>query len=240
LELTLNKVDRFDPASASKTFTIGFPSAVLESVVLPKLLRNVFKLAPRVDISAVRAERHELESELSAGTLDAAIDMLMPLSEDIRRQRLRGEWYVVVARRNHPSVRAGLDMTTYLEQDHIQASARRRGLSMEDFELGRHNLRRRIRLRCQHYFAACQVVSETDLILTMPESYARIINPQFNNQLLPFPLKVPVFDTFLYWHVNAENDPANAWLRQQLINAAQDVSATVATRRSSGKRQLMV
>jgi len=65
-------------------------------------------------------------------------------------------------------------------------------------------------LRCQHYFAARNAVSETDLVFTMPERYARIINAHFKNRLLPFPLEVPVFDTCPYWHANEEGDPANA------------------------------
>ena len=73
---------------------------------------------------------------------------------------------------------------------HIAVSSRRRGLTAEDFELSLHNLRRRVRLRCQHYFVACHVVSETDLVLTMPERYARTINAQFRNRLLPFPLQL--------------------------------------------------
>ena len=63
------------------------------------------------------------------------------------------------------------------------------------------------------------MVSETDLLLTMPQRYARVLNAQFRNQLLAFPLKVPAFDTYLYWHANADSDPANAWLRQQLMHA---------------------
>jgi DNA-binding transcriptional LysR family regulator len=221
LEVTLSKVDRFDPSSAAKRFTVGMRD-VLEQAALPILMRHIARAAPRVDISIVRAERRELESELAAGTLDAAIDVLLPLPEEIRRQRLGREWLTVVARRRHPKVRAGLTLDTYLAQEHILVSSRRRGLSAEDFELGRHNLRRRVRLRCQNYFAACHVVSETDLILTMPQRHARIINAQFRNQMLPFPLKVPVFDTYLYWHANADADPANEWLRGQLVASLRD------------------
>jgi DNA-binding transcriptional LysR family regulator len=216
LEVTLSRQDSFDAGSAIKRFTIGMRD-VLEAALLPELMRNVAKSAPRIDINSARAPRAELESELSAGTLDAAIDVLLPLPEEIRRQHLGAEYLVVVARRRHPRVRAGLDLDTYLAQEHILVSQRRRGMSAEDFELGRHNLRRRVRLRCLHYFAACRVASQTDLILTMPERYARIINAQFGNQLLPFPLKVPVYDTYLYWHANADSDPANIWLRQQLL-----------------------
>jgi DNA-binding transcriptional LysR family regulator len=216
LEVTLNTADRFDAGSAVKHFTVGMRD-VVESVVLPGLMRATARSAPRVDISIVRAERRELERELSAGTLDAAIDVLLPLPEEIRRQRLGAEWLTVVARRRHPKMRGELDLETYLAQQHILVSSRRRGLSAEDFELGRHNLRRRVRLRCQNYFAACRVVSETDLLLTMPTRYAHILNAQFNNRLLPFPLDAPAFDTYVYWHANAEADPANAWLRHQLL-----------------------
>jgi DNA-binding transcriptional LysR family regulator len=71
-------------------------------------------------------------------------------------------------------------------------------------------------LRCQHYFAACRVVSQTDMILTMPGRYASIANKQFGNQILPFPLDVPAFDVYLYWHANVDNDPANRWFREQV------------------------
>jgi DNA-binding transcriptional LysR family regulator len=103
----------------------------------------------------------------------------------------------------------------------VLASSRRRGPGLEDFELSRLGLQRRVRLRCQHYFAACRVVSATNLLLTMPERYARVANEQFRNQIFPLPLQMPAFDMYLYWHGNVDNDPANTWLRQQLAQAAQ-------------------
>ena len=51
----------------------------------------------------------------------------------------------------------------------------------------------------------------------MPERYARIVNEQFGNSLVPFPLDMPPLDGYLYWHANVDNDPANRWLRKQLI-----------------------
>jgi DNA-binding transcriptional LysR family regulator len=221
LEVTLSGMDRFDPATTVKRFTVGMRD-VLESAVLPALMRKIGDIAPHVDLSAVRVDRRDLEGELSAGTIDAALDVLLPLPEEIRRHPLGSEWLTVVTRKGHPAIGGELDLETYLNLEHIAVSSRRRGLTAEDFELGRHNLRRRIRLRCQHYFAACRVVSKTDLILTMPERYARIINAHFKNDLMPFPLKVPVFDTCLYWHANAEGDPASAWLRHQLLRTLLD------------------
>jgi len=46
----------------------------------------------------------------------------------------------------------------------------------------------------------------------MPE----IVKPTVRQSVLPFPLEVPDYDAYLYWHVNAEADPANQWLREQV------------------------
>jgi DNA-binding transcriptional LysR family regulator len=53
----------------------------------------------------------------------------------------------------------------------------------------------------------------------MPERYAKLLNTQFKNRLWPFPAEVPVLDVHLYWHESAENDPANRWLRQEIVEA---------------------
>jgi DNA-binding transcriptional LysR family regulator len=221
LEVTLNGLHAFDPETTSKRFNIALRD-VLEATILPPLIRRVRESAPLVDIAASHVERRELENELATGTLDGAIDVLLPLASDIMHTRIYQDSTVVVARKGHPDIDGALDIETYLKQDHILASSRRRGPGLEDFELSRFGLERHIRLRCQHYFAACRVVSQTDLVLTMPGRYAQIANQQFGNQILPFPLEVPAFDVFLYWHANVDADPANRWFREQVMQSIKD------------------
>jgi DNA-binding transcriptional LysR family regulator len=218
LEVTLNELETFDPASTKKRFTVAVRD-VFEATLLPPLLKQVQRLAPSVDVHAVQIERREVESELAAGTLDAALDVLLPLSDNVRRRRITVDRHVVVARKGHPAVRRGLTLATYLKQHHVLVSSRRAGPGLEDVELSRDGLSRRIRLRCQHYFAACRVVSQTDLILTMPGNYARVANRQFGNQVLPLPFSMPPLDAYLYWHANVENEPANRWLRAALTQS---------------------
>ena len=217
-EVTLNKLNRFDPATTEKEFTLALRD-VLESTVLPPLMVALEQAAPQAKVAAVQVDRRELESELQAGTLDCAIDVLLPLSPEIRHVRILADRTLVVARRGHPRLQGGITLDAYLEEEHILASSRRKGPGIEDFELSRLGLQRKIRLRCQHYFAACRVVSQTDLILTMPERYARVANQQFDNQLLALPLEMPAWDVYLYWHANVEDDPANKWLRERLTAA---------------------
>jgi DNA-binding transcriptional LysR family regulator len=216
LEVMLNEIEHFDPATTRKQFTIALRD-VLEATLLPPLMRHVCKEAPFVEIAAIRADRRSMEAELAAGTLDAAVDMLLPVSANIRHLQIEADRMVVLARKDHPQVGGTLDMQTYLAQDHVLVSSRRSGPGLEDMELSRLGFQRRISLRCQHYFAACRVVSETDLVLTMPDRYARIANQQFGNQVLSFPAEMLSLDAYLYWHANVENEPANRWLREQIL-----------------------
>lgn len=218
LEVTLNELESFDPASTQKRFTLAVRD-VFEAPLLPDLMRAIGRSAPAVDVAAVQVERRELESELASGTLDAALDVLLPLSDQIKRRRIRLDRMVVVARAGHPALKRGLNLATYLKQDHVLVSSRRSGPGLEDVELSRQGLSRRIRLRCQHYFAACRTVGETDLLLTMPGHYARIANKPFGNRILPLPFEMPALDAYLYWHANVDREPANRWLREKLIAA---------------------
>lgn len=219
-EVTLNGAERFDAATSERAFSLALRD-VLEASVLPPLMARVAQEAPSVGLNTLQVGRRELESELAAGTLDVAIDILLPLSNDIRRTLLATDQTVVLVRRDHPLVRGALDLDGYLKLEHIQTSSRRRGPGLEDFELSRLGLQRRVRLRCQHYFAACRAVSQTDLALTMPERLARVVNQQFGNQILPFPLTMPSLDIYLYWHANVDNDAASLWLRDQIRQAMQ-------------------
>ncbi|GJJ00602.1 transcriptional regulator [Duganella rhizosphaerae] len=219
-EVTLNGAERFDAATSERTFSLALRD-VLEASVLPPLMARVAHDAPTVGLNTLQVGRRELESELAAGSLDVAIDILLPLSNDIRRTLLATDQTVVLVRRDHPLVSGALDLDSYLKLEHIQTSSRRRGPGLEDFELSRMGLQRRVRLRCQHYFAACRAVSQTDLALTMPERLARVVNQQFGNQILPFPLTMPSLDIYLYWHANIDTDPASVWLREQVKQAMQ-------------------
>ncbi len=221
IEILLQDVNRFDPGSTPRRFTLGLRD-VMEPTLLPRLQQRVQATAPQLELESIQTERRSLESELASGRLDVALDILLPLSEKVCRRRIHFDRLVVVVRQSHPVLRPGLDLERYLQQDHILATVRRHGGGSEDLELSRLGLRRRIRLRCQHYFAALEVVRQSDLVLTMPEGYARAANRQQEFQILPFPLEQPPRDGYLYWHANVDTDPANAWLRGQLLDAFTD------------------
>lgn len=212
IESSLNRLQRFDPAASTRHFKIGMRH-VVESSGVPEFVRRVRAQAPHVQLSSLLHERQTLASALASGELDAALDMLLPPAPNVSHARLAGGRMVVAVRRDHPRVGNELDLATYLELEHVLASSRRSGPGLEDVALQRIGRERRVVLRCQHHWTACQVVASTDLVYTMAEHYAAAVNAALGNRLLPFPLDVPANELYLYWHANLDADPANRWLR---------------------------
>jgi DNA-binding transcriptional LysR family regulator len=216
LEQMLQRVGHFEPGSAQRCFTIAARESH-ELTFLPTLMARIASEASHVNIASVRIDRRDLEDDLQSGDIDLALDVALSLSNDVRRERIGAEPLVVLARADHPAVQGKLDIDTYMAASHILVTGRRRGGGYEDSVLNKLGLTRHIKMRCQHHGAASQVVSRSDLLLTMTRSQARIVNRQMNNQVVPFPLPAPPMETFLYWHANVDEDPASRWLRGQVL-----------------------
>ncbi|MEI7891573.1 MAG: LysR family transcriptional regulator [Myxococcales bacterium] len=207
---------RFVPFESRRTFHLGVAD-VLEATALPPLFRHLVKEAPAITVASVRTDRRKLESDLCSGSLDVAMDVLLVHSSAVKRACLVRDTLAVVVRQDHPAIAESPDLDTYLAQSHVLVSSRRQGPGLEDLELARIGRQRRIGLRCQHHFAACRVVEQTDLVLTMPKQYAQVLSAPFGHHVFPFPFPTEPLEVYLYWHVNADIDPANAWLRARLL-----------------------
>ena len=218
VQSAVNQFHAFDPANQRKTYSLALRD-ILESTFLPQLM-NRLEGFPDLEISSQRIPRRDMETQLAAGKLDFAVDVLLPVSKQTAHERLRRDRLVVLARTGHPLTEGSLTMERYLEAQHVLVSSRTEGPGIEDFELSRFGVQRQIRLRCQHYYAACRVVENSDLLLTMPETYARIIAERSDVRILTPPVDLPAIDVHLYWHKAYEREPALLWFREQLRQIA--------------------
>lgn len=221
----------FDPASHKRVFKVALRD-VLEAVVLPPLMAELERLGAPIEIHSVRSDRSDVEGELRRGVIDLAVDAFFPVSDEIQQCNVLQDPLLVVARHGHPAVNGQLDLDTYLTQRHVAVSMRRSGPALADVELNRLGHRRQIALRCQHYFAAWRVVSQTNLLLTMPGHYAKVLCAVMPNQLLPFPCRSIGLDAVMYWHSELNDDPALCWLRaclEEILAAQVEVAAVRST-----------
>ncbi|WP_148862005.1 LysR family transcriptional regulator [Marinobacter fonticola] len=218
IQSAVNQFHAFDPAHQHKTFALGLRD-ILESTFLPQLMVNLVAY-PEVEVVSQRIARRDMETQLAAGKLDFAVDVLLPVSNQTAHELLRKDRLVVIAGEHYAGLEDGLSLDTYLQARHVLVSSRTEGPGIEDFELSRLGVHRRIALRCQHYYAACRVAETSDLLVTMPETYARMIEQQSKIQVLPLPTDMPPLNVHLYWHKAYEKEPALVWFRKQLHQVA--------------------
>ncbi|WP_213881593.1 LysR family transcriptional regulator [Pseudomonas sp. dw_358] len=229
LRVSVQESRTFNPLQAVKTFRISMTD-LTEAVILPLLFQRLRRLAPKVVIESFLCKRRETTKELAAGRLDFAVDAPLNTDPQVRHVKLMEDRYVCAMRHGHPQFKEVLSLDDYLAMTHIHISSRRNGLGHVDLALGKAGLQRRIALRSQHYLMASQVLQQTDMVMTVPERFAR------RNELVYVNLPVhdvPAVETHLYWHESTDQDPANRWMREQMIELCQWVSAQE-TRQAAG------
>ncbi|MCL6414811.1 LysR family transcriptional regulator [Aestuariirhabdus sp. Z084] len=225
LQLMRNSVqhgDEFIPASTDKLFRFSMGD-LTEALFLPAMFSRMAKVAPKVRIESFQVKRREASKELASGRLDFVIEANLPLDEQLHHVQLYEERYVCVLRQGHPLATDALTPEQYLSLDHIQVSSRRSGLGYVDLALGKLGLQRRIALRANYNLMAANVIKASDMALTIP--YSLVANDP-GLKVLELPFKgVDPLQCHLYWHGNAEHDPAGVWMREFLISMAKEAFA---------------
>jgi DNA-binding transcriptional LysR family regulator len=65
-----------------------------------------------------------------------------------------------------------------------------------------------------------KVVSETDLIATIPEGVADFLSKIYSLETYTPPIKLHEVKVAMYWHEKMQSDKRHAWLRSMLTNAS--------------------
>ncbi|MBM1186852.1 LysR family transcriptional regulator [Pseudomonas lundensis] len=229
LRVSVQESRTFNPLQANKTFRISMTD-LTEAVVLPPLFQRLRKQAPSVVVESLLSHRRETTSDLAAGRLDFAIDAPLNTDPQVRHVKLMEDRYVCAMRPAHPLAgQPSISLDEYLGLTHIHISTRRNGLGQVDLALGKMGLQRKITLRSQHYLMASNVLQHTDMVMTVPERFARRHALHF----VALPLnELPNVETHLYWHESTEQDPANRWMRELLIELCEQQVALETRQRS--------
>ncbi|WP_137819792.1 LysR family transcriptional regulator [Pseudomonas sp. 2FG] len=225
LRVSVQESRIFTPLQANKTYRISMTD-LTEEVILPPLFQRLRRLAPAVQIESFLSKRRETTKELAAGRLDFAVDAPLNTDPQVRHVKLLADRYVCAIRKGHPLAKDKLSLDEYMSLTHIHISSRRSGLGYVDLTLGKMGIQRKIALRSQHYLMASMVMQQTDMAMTVPERFARSHDLHY----VGLPVEVPPVETHLYWHESTDQDPANRWMREQLIELAQQIASREAPR----------
>lgn len=213
LKQLLQTCGKFTPEATEQTFKIATHEA-LEPMIVPNIVTALADLAPMAQLASVSLDRELLTRQLATGEIDLAIDIARPLKKPIYHQRLSSNPFCVLA--NKRAFSKGVTKQQYLATEHLVVSNRPTGRVLEDFAFHQQGINRKIKMRCQSYPTACNILKQHDLLLTLPQ----LIAQQYCNDDLviwPLPIKVQDIEVHLYWHENSTQDDALIWLREQIL-----------------------
>lgn len=191
------------------------------AILLPDLDRLVRERAPqaRLTIAAIPLDIADWLKK-SGGVLvgPAGPFAAMMEGDSLISEHYYPERYVCVMRRGHPLAERKLDARTYAKQSHVLVLPRgRTPRSDVDEALAEQGLVRHISRIVASFSMALQVISQSDLITTMPERNSRGLPSDLIVKEMP--LKTPLLPMLLIFHPAYQQDGRNKFMRSLLHNA---------------------
>jgi DNA-binding transcriptional LysR family regulator len=218
LESTVRENVEFDISAMQRQVNLGLRD-ILESVLFPTLLPDLLSTTPNITINSRQVTWPEIVPSLANKSIDLVIDVLMPISSDIRSQFFCHDYFVVACKPDNPYL-LERSVQAYANAQHALVTLKDSKLDTVDLALAQHNLHRDIVLQCEHYFAASNVVSQCNVLLTMPSQFAKALGEKFGLSITPLPFSVPPLPVHMYWHKHADDDLVNKWMRSKLMSVA--------------------
>ncbi len=209
----------FDPARLDRVFVIG-GTDYADATVLPPLMRRLRAEAPGVEVRT-RFLGDDIDRAIQGREVDLAFGAGFRDLAGIVEQRLYEEHLSVVVRARHPALRAKLTLDRYCALDHVLVTPRGLPGSFVDTALGELGRSRRVVLRVPSFSTAALVVAETDLIVTLPDGFARAMARLHRLKVSPLPLPLPPFKFTMAFARQQSADPAHVWLRKLAREAAE-------------------
>ncbi len=220
LESTLIDIDAFDIQQHKRQLNFGFRD-ILESIFFPTLVKDLVTNTPNITINSRQITQIEMEKALEQQELDIVIDVLTPTSANINHALICNERFSLICRHNHPILN-DLTVENYIAASHALVTLKDSKVNQVDMALAKLGVSRKFALKCEHYFAATSVISNCDMLLTMPNAYANILREKMPVHVTELPFEVPELPVHMYWHKQAEHDPVNGWMRQKLLKIAKE------------------
>ena len=211
----------FHPSTASGRFTIATADH-LALLLLPALVSKLASLAPGIDL-VMPAPAGDNVGLIAQGGADLAIGSFPDLPARFYCRSLYDEDFVCVVRKNHPVTAEQLTLEKFVSLSHLAVIITGQGRSAVDDALSQHGLARRIAIRTPHFLVAPMIVAESDLILSIPRRLAYRIARSTPIEILELPIKIQPFTPSIIWHERQHYDPANVWLRNQIVEIAREL-----------------
>lgn len=172
-------------------------------VVIAPLQQALQRTAPGVDLVIQPWRGAEAARQgLVEGSTDIAISVFPAGDDDLHREEVLTEHYVVAMRSGHPAA-AGFDLAAWLRYPHVVVSGRGATRAPLDAELTRRGLSRRVGVVVPSFQMVPPLLAGSDMIAMLPSRVAAAAEDVVR---LPPPIPVEGFPLHLAWHPRRSGD----------------------------------
>jgi DNA-binding transcriptional LysR family regulator len=218
----------FDPARDPATFRLAMADATA-ALLCPLLLGNIESAQALANLRVLplvtRDPRKLIEADeidLAVGFFPEAVTAIVAQGADsnLRHARLYTTRYMCVMRRTHPLADQPLTLDAYCDAHHLLVSFSGKPHGYVDQALAARGRQRRIVLTVNQFFTAGRVVTHSDLLTVLPESFIDATGYRDELVTRELPIELGPVNVEMLWHLRHDREPAHLWLRDVVSAAA--------------------
>jgi DNA-binding transcriptional LysR family regulator len=203
----------FDPATEQRSVTFNMQD-IGELVFLPRILARLNEVAPGLQLRTVNLPAPLIEPALRSGEVDIALGYFPDLdAAALFQQRLFAHSFVCIVRADHPTIQSEMTRRQFLDGLHAVVHPAGHMNDSLEAELQAQGLTRKVSVRIEHFLAVPTILSQSNLIFTVPYAIGEELAKLADIKLVKPPFKAKPRIIRQHWHARYQHDGANRWLR---------------------------
>ncbi|MBL4816799.1 LysR family transcriptional regulator [Shewanella sp.] len=227
----LTQAPSFTPASSNRQFSFAMVESAYETL-LPYFIGPLLNNAPNLKLDTYVWMKQSMQA-LQTGQIDFGISgrdlhpqsdfQIDRLPDGISHKTLFTDKQICLVRENHPiisAVKTGQwDLQIYLEMSHVQVRCEGNDWWALDYHLANLGHRRKLSTTVPDFYGAASVCAHSDLIFTLPSSFARHAKKLYPLVELPLPFEFIPLAYVLLWHSRNNEEPGHKWIRETICKS---------------------
>jgi DNA-binding transcriptional LysR family regulator len=213
----------FDAATANLTVRIAAMDVIQYAVLAPFAL-SLRSRAPNIRVALRNVDTRLLEQQSENGDLDLCVVTAGTPAPSMRARKLMDTVFVVIARRDHPTLRGSITLEQFVALDHVITEIRNVTFSgMTDVALAALGHTRKVVLSTASFLVVADIIAHSDMIAVVPEGIVR--KTMTSLQILKPPIPIDPTRLVMAWHERTQAHAGHRWVRDALVEFADTLSS---------------
>jgi DNA-binding transcriptional LysR family regulator len=225
----------FNPESAAQTFRVS-ASDYNTTIILTRLIERLARVAPQLELRVFPYSRADVIRYLDEGQLDFVVGWFGDLPKRLRRTAVLTDREALVVRRGHPLTEGPVDMARVFSYPFMVVELsgsgepategfvdergvwRRVWIDRLLIETGQENGVAHVAVSLPYFAAVPEILSQTDMVATLPERLARRLTQAGTHVALDLPYEPLQVTLEAIWHQRTEGDRGVQWLLGEMVD----------------------